>query len=81
MNNHFEEQPIVRMSLGLSSAWSDMLAYYKNNKPIESQIRIIPTSGAAVDTGGIRRQAYSVVFRELLKTSTCIFLMGITPPD
>ena len=64
MNNHFEEQPIVRMSLDLSSAWSDMLAYYKNNKPIENQIRIIPTSGAAVDTGGIRRQAYSVVFRE-----------------
>ena len=63
-HDHFEEQPIARMNLNLNYAWSDMLAYYKSNKRTENQIRIIPTSGIAVDTGGIPRQAYSVVFHE-----------------
>ena len=53
-----------QMCLGLSFACSDMLAYYKSNKPTENQIGIIPTSGVAVDTGDICRQIYSVVFCE-----------------
>jgi len=64
LNKDFEDRPIARLNMDENSVWSDMLAYYKSNKSIDMQIRVIPANCVAIDTGGIRRQAYSTVFLE-----------------
>ena len=62
IKSDFEERPVARLNLDESSVWSDMLTYYKSGRPVDVQIRVIQANSIAVDTGGIRRQAYSTVF-------------------
>ena len=77
MKSDFEERPVARLNLDESSVWSDMLAYYKSGRQVDVQIRVIPANSVAVDTGGIRQQAYSTVFCKFAENTS---LMQMTPP-
>lgn len=65
MTNYYENKPTVKIDLDLSSAWQDLLAYYKSSKvDFNLRIRIVLAGRLAVDTGGIRRQVYTQVYSE-----------------
>lgn len=50
-------------------AWADAVSYYKSPciDPANTALRVRITGQAAIDTGGVRRQLYSAVFREFVE--------------
>ena len=67
MTNYFEAncKATVKIDLDLDSAWQDMVGYYKSSKAdFNVAIRIALTGELSIDTGGIRRQAYTQVYSE-----------------
>ena len=67
MTNYFEANRTgaIKIDLDLDSAWQDMVGYYKSSKAdFNVVIRIALTGEMSIDTGGIRRQAYTQVYSE-----------------
>ena len=75
MNNYFEGKPTAKISLDLSTAWSDLVSYYKGNKiDYGLQIRVALVGDVTIDTGGVRRQVYTQVYAEFAQNKhICLF--------
>ena len=63
LNERFSELPRRKLSVDLSDAWSDIVAYYKcKTFDYETQLRVNLDGHSTIDTGGVRRQVYTLAY-------------------
>jgi len=54
MNDNFARNLKLKVHVDPDSAWSDIVAFYKGAKVLDSCIYIVLADGPAIDTGGVR---------------------------
>ena len=70
VNKRFENLPRVRIQVDSNDIWSDVTAVYKNYDDYNTKLRIQLDNQPALDTGGVRRQMYTTVFRNFANNLT-----------
>ena len=67
LNRYYSEQPVHKIKIDDDDVWQDMIVVYKARQlDVSKQVRICVQNQPAVDTGGVRRQVYSLVYDEFL---------------
>ena len=63
VNKAYSDYPVLKVYVDEDDIWADLLSFYKCVKPpTKKRLRIKLSNSPSIDTGGVRRQVYTVVF-------------------
>ena len=78
-SRYYQTLQHVKLYVDSDDAWADTVAFYKCNTPFDKSVRVRISDHPAVDTGGVRRQLYTFVFRSFAENSVIRLFDG--PPN
>ena len=80
VNKRYSRCPVLKVYIDDDDIWSDILSFYKCAKPpTKKRLRIRLNNSPCIDTGGVRRQVYTVAFSNFIQNSNIHLFDG--PPN